>query len=137
MQHLLAIGGEYTLRVELNAAYVECLMLQGHNLSLVALGRDFKAIGEVFLRNHPRMVAAYGKFLRDTREKGIVACKMAGRSHTVEDVAQVLKLTTKGLADSLMTEANAQNGLLAGICANDIEQQTSLRGDARTRGKDN
>ena len=49
LQHLLSIGGEHALGVELDTTYVESFMFQGHNLSFVALGSDFKTIGEVLL----------------------------------------------------------------------------------------
>ena len=49
LQHLLAVGGEHALGVELNATNVERLVLQGHDLSFVAFGSNLKTIGEVLL----------------------------------------------------------------------------------------
>ena len=68
LQHSLAVRGQHTFRVELDATHVEGLVLQGHNLSFVTLSDDFKAVGEVLLRHYPRMVATDGEILGHTRE---------------------------------------------------------------------
>ena len=51
---------------------------------------------------------------------------MTGCCNPVEDVAQVLEFSTKGLANGLVTKADTQDGLLAGISLDDIEQESCL-----------
>ena len=53
LQHLLAVGGEHALRMELDASNVERLVLQCHNLAFVALGGDFKTVGETVFGDYP------------------------------------------------------------------------------------
>ena len=52
------------------------------------------------------------------------------------DVREVFQLAAKHLANGLMTQADAQNRLLAGIGTDDIEQKPCLGRDARTWGED-
>ena len=84
--------------MELDAAHVERPVLQGHNLTFVALGGDFEAVGEAVLRHHPRVIAADGDVAIDAAEDGVVANDVAGRCHPVEHVAQVLEFASEGLA---------------------------------------
>ena len=72
MQHLLTIGGEHALGVELYAANVHRLVAQGHDLSLVAFGSYLKAVGQSLARNHPRVVAADGDVALDAAEDGVI-----------------------------------------------------------------
>jgi hypothetical protein len=39
LYHFLAIGGEHTLRMELDASNVEALVAQGHDLPFIAYSR--------------------------------------------------------------------------------------------------
>ena len=54
----------------------------------------------------------------------------------MEHVAEVLEACAEGLADGLVAEADAEDGLAAGVLADDVEQQAGLRGDARAGGED-
>ena len=103
MEHLAAVRSEHTLGVELDASDVERLVLEGHDLPLVALGRNLQTVGEVLLRNHPRVVTSDGDIARDATEDGIVAGDVTRGSHTMEHIAEVLELSSEGLADGLMT----------------------------------
>ncbi len=46
LEHLLPVGGEDALRVELYSADVELPVAQGHDLSLVGDSRHFQAVGQ-------------------------------------------------------------------------------------------
>ena len=69
-------------------------------------------------------------------EEGVVAQLRALRGHAVIHFGQVLEACTERLADGLMAQANAQDGLAAGISPDHIEQEAGLRGDARTGAED-
>ena len=85
LEHFLAIGGEDTLRMELDTSDIEGLVTQGHYLTFVADGSDFEAIGEVLIRHHPRVVASDGDIPFDAAENRIVGDDMAGGGDTATD----------------------------------------------------
>ena len=89
--------------MELDTSDIEGLVTQGHYLTFVADGSDFEAIGEVLIRHHPRVVASDGDIPFDAAENRIVGDDMAGGGDTVEDIRQILQLTTKHFTDGLMT----------------------------------
>ena len=136
LEHLLAVGGEDALGVELDAADVQLLVLEGHDLAFVAEGGDFEAVGETVAADHPGVVASHGDAAGQTGEDGVVAQLGALGGYAVEDVGEVLELGAEDLADGLMAEADTQNGLAVGIGAYDVEQKSCLRGYARTGRED-
>ena len=123
--------------MELDAADIKGFMAEGHHLSLIADSSDFEAIGEILIRHHPRVITADGDIPFYATENRIVAHDMTGGSDTVEDIRQILQLATKDLTYGLMTQADTQDGFLAGIGTDDVEQQACLTWDARARREDN
>lgn len=53
LDHGATFGGEDALGMELYAVDVEGAVAQSHYLTLVALCRYFKAVGELLLADHP------------------------------------------------------------------------------------
>ena len=123
--------------MELYAADVEGAMAQGHDLPFLALCGHFEAVGEGFARDNPGVVAAYGEGCRETVEEVVVGGETDGRLHAVKHVGEVLQARTEGFADGLMTKAHAEDGLLAGVCADDVKEEACLRGNAGTGREDN
>ena len=121
--------------MELDAVYIELTMAQGHDLSLIADGRYIQTLREVLFRDNPRVVASYGKVGVDAAEELILSDEMAGSSHPMEHIGQVLQLGTEGLADGLMAEADPEHRFTSSVGLDDIQQQPRLRRDARTRGQ--
>ena len=107
--------------MELDATHVQCFVAQRHNLPFVANSCDFDTLGQAFARNHPRMIAPNGDVTIDAAEYGVIGYDVTGRGYTVKDVAQILKLSAKGLANGLMTEADTEDGLLTGISTDDVK----------------
>ena len=122
LDYSLALGGEYRFGVELYAVDVVVLMLESHDLSLVAHGSHLQTGGEVFSAHHPRVVSAHGDSLGQRVEDIVVRELCTFGSHTVEYVAEVFECAAKHLSDGLMTKANAKYWFASLVCLDDIEQ---------------
>ena len=78
------------------------------------------------------MITPNGDFAFETTEKRVVGHDVTRRSHPMENIGEVLQLSTEHLADGLMSKANAQDRFLAGVGADNIAEQACLGRDART-----
>lgn len=121
--------------MELDAADVVVAVTERHDLTFVAEGGYLEAIGEVVSGDDPGVVAAHGKTIvavgrafKDGVGVGMGDCALSGDS--VENIGKVLKTGTKDLADGLMSQTDAENGLTTGIGADNIKQKACLRRDA-------
>ena len=93
--------------MELDATDVERLMAQSHHLTFITHGSNLQAVREILLRHHPRVVAAYGDIPLYPTEDGIVGDDMAGCSHTMEDIREILQFAAEHLANGLMPQTDA------------------------------
>lgn len=124
--------------MELDSADVVVAVTERHDLTFVAEGGYLEAIGEVVSGDDPGVVAAHGETIvavgrafKDGVGVGMGDCALSGDS--VENIGKVLKTGTKDLADGLMSQTDAENGLATSVGADDIKQKACLRRDARTR----
>lgn len=134
--HGCPFGREHALGMELYAVDVVLLVLQGHDLPLVALGGYLQALGETLFGHHPRVVASHGDALGQPRKDGVVAKLRALGGHAVKHVAEVGEPSAKHLADGLMAQAHAEHGLASSIRPYHVEQETSFRRNARAGAED-
>ena len=98
--------------MELQAAQVEAAVAQRHHLALRAQGDGLEARGQRGGVDHPGVVASDGEFRRQAGEQVILRRAAAGRLHAVEDIVQVDERAAEGLAERLLAQADAQDGLL-------------------------
>ena len=124
--------------MELDAADVVVAVTERHDLTFVAEGGYLEAIGEVVSGDNPGVVASHGETIvavgrafKDGVGVGMGDCALCGDS--VENIGKVLKTSTKDLADGLMPQTNAENGLATSVGADDFKQKACLRRDARAR----
>ena len=68
------------------------------------------------------MVAAHGDAALQTAEDWVVGHDVAGGGHTMKNVAEVFQPCAKHLADGLMAQTNAEDGLSSGKGSDDIAQ---------------
>ena len=83
-------------------------MAQCHDLALVANGGYLQAVGQILIRDYPRVVATDGDVALNAAEDGVVNNDVTGSGNAMENVAEVLQLCTECLANSLMAKANAE-----------------------------
>ena len=79
------------------------------------------------------MVSANLYTLIHTAENRVVAELCTGCCHSMINLREIGQLGTKRLADSLMTQTDAQHRLDTRIFFNNIHQKTSLRRNTRPR----
>ena len=120
----------------LDATDVVLLVSERHDVALVGDAGHFEAVGQCVCIDHPRVVASHLDALGKPCEEVVVGGDGGRSRHAVIDFGEVGELAAKAFADGLMPEAHTQDGLLAGVGFDDIEQETCLGGDARTWRED-
>ena len=106
--------------MELQAAQVQAAVAQSHYLPLVAQGDGLEAGGQRGGIHHPGVVASDGEFRRQAGEQVIVRRAAAGGLHAVEDFVEVDERAAESLAEGLLPQADAQDGLLGGVAPDDF-----------------
>ncbi len=124
---------QHALGMELDAMDRILLMAQAHDVAIGTNGCHLQAVGEVVFAHYPTVVAPHLEVFRQTLEDGVVAKLLTVGRHTVIDLGEVDELTPEDLSDSLMAETHAEHRLLAGIGADDIQQQARLRRNVENR----
>ena len=104
LDHFTAIRCQDTFWMELDAAYVQILVLQSHNLPFVTLCRHLQAVRKSFPTDHPGVIASHRDATGKSREKGIVAKLGTYSCYAMKYVAEVFQLATKYLANGLMAQ---------------------------------
>ena len=111
--------------MELDAAHVERLVAQSHDLSFIAFRNDFKTIGKAVGVDNPRMVSAHGEPLWHVGKQWVVRVG-ALRRYAMKHVVEILEFPTEHFTDGLMAETHAQHRYLFRITSNDIGQKTGF-----------
>ena len=94
--------------MELNSFHVENFVADAHNRAVVQFARDFKASGQSFALDNQRMIPPDFDALRKTVVNAF-AVVLEPRRLAVNDFFSANDFSAENFADSLMSQANAQN----------------------------
>ena len=129
-QEVEAVLGGERFRVELHAPDRELAVAQPHDEAVVRPGGDFQAGGEGVALHHQRMVAGRVERIGQALEH-IGAAMEDRRGLAVHQVRGADDAAAEDMADGLMTEAHAQDWLLAREGLDHIAGDPSLGRRAR------
>ena len=115
--------------VELHAEYGFMLMLYGHHDVVFCAGCNVQCVGD--MESCPGMVSSYDAACRSAEKYGMrVAVDNGGLS--VYHASQVFDFCSVIMTDGLMSQANAQNGYLPIVHAEDVIQNGVVLRQLRT-----
>ena len=118
----MTFGGKYALGMKLYAMNVVLAMSQGHYFAIIRPCSYLKYIGHTVACHNPTVITSHHYTLWQASEYIVVAQLGAFGLHSMVYILQILKACAKHLAYSLMSQAYAKNGFLAGIRAYYIKQ---------------
>jgi len=108
-QHFRAFVGEDGLGVELQAVDRQCLVLEGHDQAVFALGCDGEAVGQGLGIDHQGVVAADFNPRGQVGEHRAGAVELDGRAFAVDRDGRVDDARAEGFANALVAEADAEH----------------------------
>ena len=121
-----ALRREDGLRVELYAAHVVRAVAKGHDVAVVADGRDLQTVGQTAPADHPRVVAPSFKGFGQVLKQVVVVDDVGRCLYAVVHGSQVFEPSAEHLGNGLMAQTDAQYGLAPGVAADDVVEQAGL-----------
>ena len=127
--------GEDGLGVELHAHHGERAVAHGHDLALLARGRDLQHVGDALGVEHERVVARGAKRVGQTGEDAPSVVRH-GRGPAVERTLRARDATAEHLPDAEVPEAHAEDGDPLGEALDDGVRDPRVVRRARSRRED-
>ncbi|MNH13845.1 hypothetical protein D3C81_839810 [compost metagenome] len=124
--------------MELHPFDVQFFMTQAHDLVYRTIfkggpGSQLQAFRQGFTLDHQRVIAGYSQRIVQTGKHTLVLV-VYRTGLAMHDLAGTYDIATKGLANGLVTQANAENRQLAGKMQDGLDGNTGLGRGARAGG---
>src|SRR5688572_12078217 len=132
LENLHATLGGDGFRMELDPVNGEFFVLQTHNFPLGGLGGDFEAVRQAGTLDQQGMITGGGKRRGQPGEDALVSV-LDRRELAVHLAGGADDVSAEKLADRLMAEAHAQDGLVAREGLYHVETYAGIRRRAGTR----